>query len=259
VRHCILQFSFLQLTRKQKQLLDLQAMLFATVNGEKVEAKPKTIGICPLCERTVFSKCGEINIWHWAHHKDESCDAWYEPETAWHKNWKFIFGKDNCEIIISKDGVRHIADILTKDNVIIELQNSPIQRPIIRKRENFYGERMIWVLNGKHFKDNFSIYKTALEEDDEYFRLYNPLSSQYGKVDNSRKNDYYFSWSWCRKTWCEVQRNVFIDFGDEHLFWVKEGMGTSAGKGRKITKEKFIEKYGGALELLTTLIDNQIK
>ncbi len=127
-------------------------MLFATVNGEKVEANPETIGACPLRERTVFSKCGEINVWHWAHHNDESCDSWYEPETEWHKNWKLVFGKDLCEKVITKDGVRHIADILTNDSVIIELQNSPIQKPIIRQRETFYGERMIWIINGKYFK-----------------------------------------------------------------------------------------------------------
>jgi len=109
-------------------------MLFAIVNGEKVEATPKTTGKCTLCERTVFSKCGEVNVWHWAHHKDESCDSWYEPETEWHKNWKLTFGKDNCEIVIIKDSIRHIADIFTKENVVIELQNSPIQKPIIRKR-----------------------------------------------------------------------------------------------------------------------------
>jgi hypothetical protein len=230
-------------------------MLFATVNGEKVEASPKITGTCQLCERPMFSKCGEINVWHWAHHKDESCDSWYEPETEWHKNWKLVFGKDNCEIVISKEGVRHIADIVTKERVVIELQNSPIQMPNIRQRETFYGERMIWVINGKPFKENFSITKSRLDEDEKYYRFHNPFSSEYGKVDNSPKNEFKFSWSWCRKSWSDVQRPIFIDFGDEHLFWVKEGMGTSYGKGKKITKGVFIEKYGGDLNLLVTLLD----
>jgi len=232
-------------------------MLFATVNGEKVEAIPKTTGKCTLCERTVFSKCGEVNVWHWAHHKDESCDSWYEPETEWHKNWKLTFGKDNCEIVISKDGIRHIADIFTNENVVIELQNSPIQKPIIRRRENFYGERMIWVINGKPFKDNFRYHRSRsvqLDEDEEYYLRYNPLVS---KNPQPRKNEYYFSWSWCRRSWTDVQRNVFIDFGDENLFWVLEGMGTSSGKGKLISKEMFVKKYGGNIELLATLIDNK--
>lgn len=57
-------------------------------------------------------------------------------------------------------------------------------------------------------------------------------------------------------SWSEVERHVFIDFGDENLFWVKEGMGTNYGKGKQITKEDFIKKYGGNLELLPTLIEN---
>lgn len=235
-------------------------MLFAIANGEKIEAIPKTTGKCPLCERPVFSKCGEINVWHWAHSKDESCDSWYEPETQWHKNWKLTFGKDNCEIVISKDGIRHIADIFTIDNVVIELQNSPIQKPIIRRRENFYGERMLWVINGKQFKHNFLIHSRRL--DDEYYQRLNYVYSQYGIVDKETgeifsrpKKELTFSWSWCRKSWNEVHRPVFIDFGDENLFWVTSGMGTSQGQGRLISKESFLKKYGGDTELLATIID----
>lgn len=231
-------------------------MLFATVNGEKAEATPTTTGTCPVCERPVFSKCGEINVWHWAHQKDEGCDSWYEPETEWHKNWKLAFGKDNCEIVISKEGTRHIADIFTKEGVVIELQNSPIQKPIIRKRENFYGERMIWVINGKPFKKKFSYQRThsfLLDEDEEYYQRYNPFAKRHS---DSRKDEYNFQWSWCRRTWADVKRHVFIDFGDENLFWAKEGMGTSSGIGKLIRKEKFIKKYGGNIELLATLIDN---
>src|SRR3989339_151609 len=227
-------------------------MLFAIVNGEKVEAIPKTLGKCQLCERNVFSKCGEINIWHWAHHKDESCESWYEPETEWHKNWKLAFGKDNCEIVISKDGVRHIADIQTKDNVVIELQNSPIQKPIIRSRENFYGERMLRVINGKDFKHNFLIFSSRLDDDAEYYWRHNYIQTQHGTVDKNTgeivsrpKTGFTFSWNWPRKSWTDVQRYLFIDFGDENLFWVIDGMGTSRGKGKKVSKESFLKKYGG--------------
>lgn len=244
-------------------------MLFATVNGEKVDAIPKTKGICPLCDKEVFSKCGEIYVWHWAHLKDESCDSWYEPETEWHKNWKLIFGKNYCEIIIKKDGVKHIADVQTNGGVIIELQNSPIQKPIVRKRENFYGEKMLWVINGNHFKHNFNIYSSQLNnnhlsrttKDAHYFGLYNPLLKHHVIIDSNEEkskyqseNDVRFSWSRPRRTWDDVLRPVFIDFGDENLFWVKDGMGRSWGEGRQISKEKFITKYGGDVTLLPTII-----
>jgi hypothetical protein len=232
-------------------------MLFAIVSGEKIEAKPRTTGVCPLCEMAVFSKCGEINVWHWAHNKDESCDSWYEPETEWHKNWKLAFGKDNCEIIISKDGVKHIADILTKSDVVIELQNSPIQKSVINKRENFYGERMLWVINGKEFKKNFTYSafqpKGYFINDGYYLDRHGILET--GESIPKSKNELAFSWDWPRKSWSGVQRYVFIDFGDENLFWVKEGMGTKIGRGQQISKEKFMKKYGGNLELLNRLVN----
>lgn len=235
-------------------------MLFANVDGQKVEARPKTTGVCPLCDQAVFSKCGEINVWHWAHHKDDSCDTWYEPETEWHKNWKFAFGKEHCEIVILKDGFKHIADVQTQDKVIIELQNSNIQKPIIRQREVFYGTRMIWVINGKPFKDMFRYYRSRsfqLDQDDEYWHLYNPLASK--QETQPRKNEFNFSWSWYRRSWADVQRDVFIDFGDENLFRVEEGMGTSSGKGKLVSKETFLKEHGGDTQLLTILIDKTNK
>lgn len=140
-------------------------MIWALVENIKIEAIPNTKGTCPLCGGKVFSKCGEVNVWHWTHFKGENCDPWYEPESFWHKHWKMTFGKENAEIGINKDGERHFADILTKDNVVIELQNSPILKPIIREREDFYGERMLWLINGEEFKKNL-IVKDYWEDQD---------------------------------------------------------------------------------------------
>lgn len=226
-------------------------MLHAIVNGEKTDAIPNTKGICPLCNRVVHSKCGEINIWHWAHHKNESCDSWFEPETEWHKNWKSVFGKEFSEIVIKKEGIKHIADVLTKENVVIELQNSPIQKQIIRKRELFYGERMIWLINGSSFKQNFMISNSSIYNDDIYLIL-NDLEQT-----DKLKKDFRFSWSWARKSWEDTERHVFIDFGNKDLFWVKSGMGTNSGIGRYVSKKDFIIKYGGNNDLTSLLIKNQ--
>lgn len=232
-------------------------MLFALVDGVKHEATPKSRGKCPLCQQEVLSKCGEIKVWHWAHYKDESCDSWYEPETEWHKNWKLIFGKDNCEIVISKNGTRHIGDVLTKGNVIIELQNSPIQKSVIRSREIFFGEKMIWVVNGKHFKDNFWIPPSRFYFDKNYLRtssgFINKTTGETVPFSQSKVN---FTWSWARQSWKEVQRPLFIDFGDENLFWVKKGMGMKNGNGIHVNKKKFIKKYGGDTSLLSLIIED---
>ena len=221
------------------ELRNYTNLIWALVKNKKIEAIPDTKGTCPLCEGRVFSKCGEVNDWHWAHFEAENCDSWYEPESYWHHHWKMTFGKDNSEIGIKKNGKWHKADILTNKNVVIELQNSPIQKPVIREREEFYGERMMWLINGNKFKQNFSI------KDRDNF------STWWGHTHDStsgKKGEKVFQWDYARRSWEDVQRPVFIDFGEEKLFWVKEGMGARKGNGIFVSKEKFIKKYGGNYE-----------
>ncbi|WP_423819212.1 competence protein CoiA family protein [Salinimicrobium sp. TIG7-5_MAKvit] len=223
-------------------------MIWALKNSEKIEATPDTRAICPLCSQEVLSKCGEINKWHWVHVKKESCDSWYESETDWHYHWKMTFGKENAEVIIRKENEYHIADIMTLNNVVIELQNSPIQKKVIAQREEFYGKKLIWLINGEKFAQNFSTYN---EEYEDY--LWNNEDSK-PKKKILRKSflatEWSFDWKYNRKTWKEVKRPVFIDFGDEDLFWVKEGMGKYWGEGIWVAKEMFIRKYGGSVEYL---------
>jgi hypothetical protein len=226
-------------------------MIWAIVENEKIEATPSTEGVCSICKGKVFSKCGEVNVWHWAHYKDENCDSWYEPESFWHKHWKMTFGKENAEIGIEKNGKRHIADILTNENVVIELQNSPISKPIIRARETFYGERMIWLINGEEFKKNLTI-KDYWEDQDylEIKSLPRPPVRWIRKSPEIKKgtNGEFFKWKNPRRGWEDVQRPLFIDFGEDTLFRVYEGMGTSQIRGTYISKETFITKYGGSYE-----------
>jgi len=141
------------------------------------------------------------------------------------------FGKECSEQMIKKNGEVHRADVLTKNNVVIELQNSPIQIDVISEREEFYGERMLWLINGSHFKSNFRIFDISKITDQIKYQSF-----------SGRKG---FKWNYARKSWAAVNRNVFIDFGTNILFWVRSGMGTKTGLGRPITKQDFILKYGG--------------
>jgi hypothetical protein len=228
-------------------------MQYALINNVKVEAAPKFTGRCQLCDNEVFSKCGEVNIWHWSHKKDEGCDGWYEPETEWHRNWKSIFGIANSEVVIKHDGIKHIADIFTETDVVIELQNSPIQKQVIRRRETFYGERMLWILNGSSFDENITIGLDRLLPS-----TYSLVNAKTGGIFHNliieQKLNETFVWSWPRKSWSEVQRHLFIDFGGPDLFWVKNGMGTKYGKGQYVSKERFIIKYRGDQSLLDKVI-----
>lgn len=222
-------------------------MLFALVDDKKVLPNPNTTAKCPFCGKKVLSKCGDIKAWHWAHSRGISCDSWYEPETYWHKNWKLTFGKENCEVKIERNNSWHIADVKTKENVVIELQNSPIQKSIIQEREFFYGEKMIWLINGIDFKNNFHI-KVSDNETHWWGLKHNNCKHEKGRK--------VFAWDNPRRSWEEANRHVFIDFHDESLFWVQQGMGSKFGEGIFVSKSKFISKYGGDFKTHLMLFRN---
>jgi len=106
--------------------------------------------ICPICRKIVYGKKGEFKIKHWAH-LAYNCDEWYEPVTEWHLWWQNKFPEKNREVYLKKDFEIHRADILLENELVIEVQNSPIKPKEIEKRERFYGENnMIWILNGEN-------------------------------------------------------------------------------------------------------------
>jgi len=112
---------------------------------ERVEATPKQKAVCPLCNVQVISKCGEKNIWHWAHTVASSHPG-KENETEWHRKWKKEFPKDWREIIIEDHRGKHIADIKTEYQMVIEFQHSSINFQTVVSRENFY-DLMVWVFD----------------------------------------------------------------------------------------------------------------
>jgi competence CoiA-like predicted nuclease len=93
-----------------------------------------------------MSKCGSINIWHWAHVTTVDCDAWGEPESEWHLNWKRGLPLDWIEVVMEDDDCKHRADIRLPTGLVIELQHSPISVEEIQKREAFY-QNMIWIFD----------------------------------------------------------------------------------------------------------------
>ena len=225
-------------------------MLWAIVNNHKDSASPQSKGNCPMCEREVFSKCGDIKIWHWAHYKGESCENWCEPDSDWHLHWKTTFGKENSEIVIEKNDERHLADIFTKTEVVIVLQSSSLKHEEIKEKEYFFGERMIWLINGIELLKNFTFFNS-----ESYEKYYGWLDIGARGIQNITIDKYYsFEWKYFRRSWIDVERPVFIDF-KHHLFWVKVGMGNSNGVGRIISKEKFIRKYQGDYDIYMNFIN----
>jgi competence CoiA-like predicted nuclease len=147
-------------------------MLYAVRGGEKVKARPEQRGTCPNCNHEVIAKCGEINIWHWAHLPSVECDSWAECESAWHLLWKSYFPPEFVEVPIIKGGKRHVADIRTRSGLIIELQASSLSVEEIREREQFYTN-MLWVFDvNEPMRDG----RLKIRDKGEYqtFRWYNP-------------------------------------------------------------------------------------
>lgn len=123
-------------------------MKFAIVNGEKTEAFKGGKGLCPSCNSELIARCGDVKINHWSHKGTRNCDAWWENETEWHRQWKNQFPKEWQEIVhFGKNGEKHIADVKTKNDWIIEFQHSYI-KPEERNSRNAFYSKLVWVIDG---------------------------------------------------------------------------------------------------------------
>lgn len=185
-------------------------MKFALVNGTKSSPIPKTSGACPYCNAEVISKCGSIKIWHWAHKGKLVCDPWWENESEWHRNWKNNFPIEWQEVIhFADDGEKHIADIKTDQDWVIEFQYSYLN-PEERKSRNKFYKKLIWVVNGKRLQGDEQKLVMALAgrvSFDGFYRVPVRASS-------------------LLRAWSDKNSLVFFDFGksvtqlEESYLWV---------------------------------------
>lgn len=137
---------------------------FALVDRRRQLPEPGLSGRCQVCSAAMIAKCGEIRIWHWAHHGKRRCDPWWENQTAWHRNWKDQFPPEWQEIVHrAKNGEKHIADVKTARGWVIEFQHSYLTPAERRSREAFH-RFMVWVVDGLRRKRDKSGFKTALRE-----------------------------------------------------------------------------------------------
>lgn len=139
-------------------------MQFAHVEGTRVPAAPGLNGHCPACSQPVVAKCGTRRVWHWAHKGKRSCDNWWEPETAWHRRWKDEFPTEWQEHIQhAESGEKHIADVRTKQGLVIEFQHSHLDPEEQASREAFY-ENLVWVVDGTRLKRDWSRFLKGMEK-----------------------------------------------------------------------------------------------
>ncbi len=100
---------------------------------------------CPVCNEKLIIKRGDINAHHFSHKVTSDCDTWYEM-SEWHKSMQEMFPIQYREVVLSKDGKKHRADIKVK-NLLIEFQKSSISVRDIAERTNFYKDfgTLVWV------------------------------------------------------------------------------------------------------------------
>ncbi len=136
----------------------MASMDIAVVDGQRMPPAPGLKGVCERCGAPAQAKCGPIVRWHWAHAGRRHCDPWKENEGPWHRAWKALFPFEWQEVVaFDHAGEKHIADVKRPDGTVIELQNSPMGIEEMLTREKFYGERMIWIVNGEKFKDHIRV------------------------------------------------------------------------------------------------------
>jgi competence CoiA-like predicted nuclease len=118
---------------------------------------------CEICSNILIAKKGNIKVHHYAHKSSDiiNCDDWAprfksDGEHHWHLQWQYFFRDNNfgdIECVIKKELdnklICHRSDIITQTNYIVEIQHSNISDKDVVKREEFYGDNLIWIINGR--------------------------------------------------------------------------------------------------------------
>lgn len=167
-----------------------------------------THGICLLCRHRLIAKKGEINAPHWAHENGGACDVWYQPKGDWHRYWQNLFPREWQEVVVEREKDKHIADIKTSREEVIEVQWSPISCGEIEEREKFYG-KMIWIVGASESSNNKRL-KRFLEQN---------AGEGKGEFEICEVDDLFFE----KLKWLYCSRPVFVDIDGTEESPVSEG------------------------------------
>jgi len=142
-----------------------------TKDGQRVSAKPEVVAFCQNCGEEVVAKCGEINIWHFAHKTTNDCFGG-EGESLWHEYWKGMFPEECREFLRYDKYLEYkIADVAYCE-IVLEYQTNLPDVDEIEFRQEFWqdlGYKFKWVIKNndqffKHLKkisveDVYNVYK----------------------------------------------------------------------------------------------------
>lgn len=98
---------------------------------------------------SLIAKRGDIIAHHYAHKSKTQCSCGGKTG-MWHLIWQDRAPSYCQEIMMNKNGMRRFADI-NVDNIVVEIQHSPMNKKEIISREEFYTETMgynlVWVFD----------------------------------------------------------------------------------------------------------------
>ncbi len=192
-------------------------MHFALINNNRVEAQPQLQGLCTCCFQPVIAKCGTRKIWHWAHKSKTDCDNWWETETEWHRAWKSNYPMEWQEISLVDESTseKHIADVRTPHNLVIEFQHSHIDPQERTSREKFY-KNMVWIVDGTRLKRDYSRFLKGRKNSFEntiFYQTENPKIFRVDLID------------WCLPSaWLESSVPIIFDFLGHGFLDDEEGL-----------------------------------
>ncbi|MEQ1935327.1 MAG: hypothetical protein ABL962_15820 [Fimbriimonadaceae bacterium] len=187
---------------------------FALVDGVRRVPEPGLLGKCPIYGHPMVAKCGKIRTHHWAHLGSPSCDPWWENESEWHRAWKGHFPEEWQEVIHeAEQGEKHIADVKTAREWVIEFQRSPIKPEERDSREVFY-KKLIWVVDGTRRKKDWAQFLKALDS--------GPAVSAFPSMRRILSDECALL-----REWSSSASRVFFDFGVGGTIWwlLSKGVG----------------------------------
>lgn len=171
-------------------------MRWALVEGNRVLPQSGLQNaVCPGCGGQVVAKCGPILIHHWAHRAVSDCDAWSEPESAWHLEWKDSLAPPNFQEVVVGC---HRADVMTSAGFTVEIQHSPLSVESIRERDRFYNQEtqgLVWLVDAREF-----VFEVVSK-------------SKPSHLPDLPDSEAWVRWERPRKSWCFAKSPVFWDVG----------------------------------------------
>lgn len=232
-----------------------------------------------MCGEPVIAKMGSVVRHHWSHKgKRIDCDPWSDGHSAWHLDWQALWHPSHREVVLdelrNQDRVRHRADVLTRDGVVIEFQHSSLSADKMWERIDFYQRmcssgRMVWVFDIAAHLVPFTDYtkpskvfvkssQIGLRGEPIWFTKMvgggEPFPNQRFKLFNEHSR-YRFTWKNAWRSIGEIvplsheqgeRLGIYLDLGDGRLFELHEwsSAGGVHGYGEVLTKSMFLQMHG---------------